>query len=74
MFNESINRFNINKNDCLIFEDSIEGVEGAINSGIKAIGVTSSYSNKILMDAGATETIENYININNKLKKIGLSF
>jgi len=26
------------------------------------------------MDAGATETIENYININNKLKKIGLSF
>ena len=73
MFNESINRFNINKNDCLIFEDSIEGVEGAINSGIKAIGVTSSYSNKILMDAGATETIENYININNKLKKIGLS-
>ena len=73
MFNESIDRFNINKNDCLIFEDSIEGVEGAINSGIKAIGVTSSYSNKILMDAGATETIENYININNKLKKIGLS-
>jgi HAD superfamily hydrolase (TIGR01509 family) len=74
MFNESIDRFNINKNDCLIFEDSIEGVEGAINSGIKAIGVTSSYSNKILMDAGATETIENYININNKLKKIGLEF
>lgn len=74
MFNESIDIFNINKNDCLIFEDSIEGIEGAINSGIKAIGLTSSYSSKILMDAGATETIKNYLNINNKLKKIGLSF
>ena len=74
MFNESIDRFKISKNDCLIFEDSIEGVEGAINSGIKAIGVTSSYSNKILINSGAIETIENYVNINNKLKKIGLSF
>ena len=72
MFNESIDRFNLNKNDCLIFEDSLEGISGAINSGIKAIGVTSSYSNKALLDAGAIETIENYTNINKKLKKIGL--
>ena len=72
MFNESIDRFNINKNDCLIFEDSLEGIKGAINSGIKAIGVTSGSSCEFLMDAGAVETIENYLKIKNKLNKIGL--
>ncbi len=72
MFNETIDRFNINKNDCLIFEDSLEGIKGAINSGIKAIGVTSGSSCEFLMDAGAVETIENYLKIKNKLNKIGL--
>ena len=72
MFNETIDRFNINKNDCLIFEDSLEGIKGAINSGIKAIGVTSGSSCEFLMDAGAVETIENYEKIKNKLNKIGL--
>ena len=74
MFNKTIDRFNIDKNECLIFEDSIEGIQGAINSGIKTIGVTSSSSSKVLMDSGATDTIENYMNINDKLKKLALCF
>ena len=74
MFNKTIDRFKINKNECLIFEDSLEGIIAANNSGINAIGITSSSSQKTLQDAGATETTENYVNINNKLKKIGLEF
>ena len=56
------------------FFDSLEGIIAANNSGINAIGITSSSSQKTLQDAGATETTENYVNINNKLKKIGLEF
>ena len=37
MFNKTIDRFNINKSECLIFEDSLEGVLAAKNSGIKVI-------------------------------------
>ena len=72
MFNKTIDRFNIDKNECLIFEDSIEGIQGAINSGIKTIGVTSSSSSKVLMDSGAIYTIKNYMNIHDKLKKLAL--
>jgi beta-phosphoglucomutase-like phosphatase (HAD superfamily) len=71
MFNKTIDRFKINKNECLIFEDSLEGIIAANNSGINVIGITSSSSHKSLKDAGASETTENYVNINDKLKKIG---
>jgi HAD superfamily hydrolase (TIGR01509 family) len=71
MFNKTIDRFKINKNECLIFEDSLEGIIAANNSGINVIGITSSSSHKSLKDAGSLETTENYVNINDKLKKIG---
>ena len=74
MFNKTAKIFKLDKKDCLIFEDSIEGLQGAVNSGIDAIGVKSSSSDKILKSAGAKGTIKNYLNINFKLKKIGLSF
>ncbi len=74
MFNKTAKRFKLDKKDCLIFEDSIEGLQGAVNSGIDAVGVSSSSSDKILKSAGAKGTIKNYVNINFKLKKIGLSF
>ena len=74
MFNKTLKRFKLDKKDCLIFEDSIEGLQGAVNSGIDSIGVKSSSSDKILKSSGAKGTIKNYVNINFKLKKIGLSF
>ena len=57
MFNETIDRFNINKDECLIFEDSLEGVLAAKNSGVKVIGITSSSSNKVLKDAGCVMSV-----------------
>ena len=61
MFNETIDRFNIDKSECLIFEDSLEGVLAAKNSGIKVIGITSSNSNKVLTDAGCNISISDYL-------------
>lgn len=61
MFNETIDRFNISKDECLIFEDSLEGVLAAKNSGVKVIGITSSSSNKVLKDAGCVMSISDYL-------------
>ena len=61
MFNKTVNNFNINKANCLIFEDSLEGVQAANNADIKVIGVTSSNSSDILKNAGCIESIEDYI-------------
>ena len=60
MFDKTINRFNINKDNCIIFEDSIEGINAAINAGINVIGVTSSSSSDILNNAGCIRSINDY--------------
>tara|TARA_B100000575_G_C23131764_1_gene656605 strand:- start:1547 stop:2206 length:660 start_codon:yes stop_codon:yes gene_type:complete len=74
MFNETVKRFNLKKEDCLIFEDSLEGIKGAVNSGITSIGVKTSSSKKVLTDSGAKAVVKDYVNVYDKLKEIGLYF
>jgi len=62
MFDETIDRFNLKKEECLIFEDSVEGVSAAVNSRVDVVGITSSTSGKILIDKGCKTTIDNYLN------------
>ena len=64
MYIKTLSNLNIRKDECVIFEDSIEGVTAAKNADIKVIGVTSSQSSEILKSAGAFKTIENYTTIN----------
>ena len=68
MFDKTVIGFNLKKDDCIIFEDSIEGVEGAVNAGINVIGVTSSNSSHILNNAGCIASINNFIDIDQLLK------
>ena len=62
MFDETVDRFNLKKEECLIFEDSVEGVSAATNSKVDVVGITSSTSGKILIDNGCKTTIDNYLN------------
>tara|TARA_B100001063_G_scaffold246277_1_gene284789 strand:- start:1497 stop:2141 length:645 start_codon:yes stop_codon:yes gene_type:complete len=62
MFNETVDRFNLKKEECLIFEDSIEGVSAAVNSRVDVVGITSSTSGKTLTNKGCKTTIDDYLN------------
>ena len=62
MFDETVDRFNLKKEECLIFEDSAEGVSAAVNYRVDVVGITSSTSEKILIDKGCITTIDNYLN------------
>ena len=63
MYIKTLSNLNVNKNECIIFEDSIEGVTAAKNANIKAIGITSSQSSETLKSVGAFKTIEDYTKI-----------
>jgi HAD superfamily hydrolase (TIGR01509 family) len=62
MFNKTVDRFSLKKEECLIFEDSVEGVLAAVKSKVDVIGITSSTSKKVLLNKGCKTTIDNYIN------------
>jgi beta-phosphoglucomutase len=54
--------------DCVVFEDSLNGVQAAASAKIKCIGLTTAEEKGKLMAAGATETIADYTD--EKLNKI----
>ena len=62
---------NLKKENVLIFEDSLAGVEGAKKTGIKIAAITNSYSKEKLLEKGADiilnkiNQIFDYIEINN---------
>ena len=62
MFNETVSRFKLKKKECLIFEDSLEGVSAAVNANVDVIGITSSTSGKFLSDRGCKLTMDDYLN------------
>ena len=59
----------ITKEDVVIFEDSLAGVDGAKKTGIKIIAITNSYKREILLEHGADIVVDkineaiNYLNI-----------
>ena len=52
---------NLNKENVLIFEDSLAGIEGAKKTGIKIAAITNSYNKEELLEKGA-DIILNKIN------------
>ncbi len=54
---------------CLVFEDSLPGIEAAVSAGMKVIGITSTHSSDELKNT--LMTIDNFFQIDiNKIKEI----
>ena len=63
MYLKTLSNLKVSNNECIIFEDSIEGIEAARNADIKVVGVTSSQSSEKLKSVGAFKTINDYTKI-----------
>ena len=46
--------------DCLVFEDSVVDVQAARRAGMRAVGVTTAYTEAELKEAGADRVIANF--------------
>ena len=58
---ETIAKYNVNKNRCIIFEDSKSGLLSArLSNVLCVVGITTNYSNTELIQNGADFTIDNY--------------
>lgn len=50
--------------DCLVFEDSVHGIEAAVNGGMLPVGISTTHSKKRLIEAGAYLVVESLDEIN----------
>ena len=60
IFIEASKRLNVPINQCVVFEDAINGVEAAKSAGAFCVGITSSFSGDELLDAGADSIIQTF--------------
>ena len=61
---ETILKYNVSKNKCIIFEDSKSGLLSARLSNVHCtVGITTNYNHPDLLKNGANITIDNYINV-----------
>ncbi len=72
----ALERNNLNKNETIIIEDSVVGVQAGVNAGVKVVGLTagghwhSERSTEELIEAGASLLIHDYSTLLNDIKKL----
>ena len=57
---ELARRLNVDKNACVIFEDSVAGVQAAVAAGIKCIGVLTTAKKETLEQHGTWRTVKDF--------------
>ena len=72
----ALDRLKVNCLEAIAFEDSAAGIKSAVDAGIFTVGVTSSYPEEYLLEAGAAMTIQDFNSeelwqlLNSKVKAI----
>jgi len=56
----ALTELQLESNQCIIFEDAVNGIQAALASGIECIGVATNVSEKKLKAAGAVKVIQDY--------------
>lgn len=66
-------KIHVDIHDCIIFEDAKSGIEAARNAKAKIVfGITSMQDKNTLHAWGATDTIDDYSDLETLLKQIGI--
>jgi len=67
IFLEAARRLELAPEECVVFEDAVNGVQAAKAACSYCCGVTSSFSKQVLLDAGADRTIDSFEHINEQI-------
>ncbi|MEK9133013.1 MAG: HAD family phosphatase, partial [Patescibacteria group bacterium] len=67
VFLEAAKRMNCEPAECVVLEDSANGIQAAHAAGIRSIALETTSKAEDLRAAGATYTVKNYFQITNEI-------
>lgn len=67
VFTEAAHRLNLSPAECIILEDSVNGVQAASSAGIRCIAFDTTTKKEDLLAAGAFAVVKNYFEITDDL-------
>lgn len=59
----TVQKMNLLPSDCIVFEDSTNGVRSAVGAGCTVVGITTSFGEAALREAGAHVVIDGYAGV-----------
>ena len=59
----TVSLLGVEKDRCVVFEDSRAGIKSAISAGLRVIGVTTSHSRNELLEEGVSMVIDDFQNL-----------
>ena len=62
IFLKSLEKLNVKPEECVVFEDSLGGIQSALDANIKVVGITTLHSKEQLLDFGCSKVIDTYEN------------
>lgn len=67
VFLEAAHRLGFNTDECVVFEDAINGVEAAAAANIRCVAVETTTDREALLKAGASDVIKNYYQLTDQI-------
>lgn len=62
IYNSVLSKNNLKNNECIAIEDSIGGIQSALDAGLQVIGITTTHTKSELIDAGCYKVIDDFTN------------
>ena len=56
-----VKRLGFEKNRCVVFEDSLSGIQSALGAGLRVVGVTTTHTREELLEEGVTMVIDHFV-------------
>lgn len=60
IFSKAVERLGLQPEECIVFEDAVNGIISGVAAGCKCFGITTTASAEALLEAGASVCAENY--------------
>ena len=60
VYQKALDKLGLPKENCIVFEDSIAGIQSALAAGLPVVGIASAHSKEELLEEGVSMVVDDF--------------